>query len=150
MPLGEDGARDAPYEVTSTEKVAFEETLRYAEIPEFLSEIKQKIAVTKKPQNQEAKQVEEKPAEKIDNELAASPAQQPLNKLLTAFFDSKEHLKKLNKQRLHNVRVVPEQETIRGLQLAEDLDSDYLKVDLQIKDKSYIALIQVNKAMNYR
>lgn len=133
----------------SIERVSFEETLRYAEIPEFLSEIKQKISVTKKPQNQEQKQLEEKQAEKIDNELAAT-TQQSLNKLLSTFFESREQLKKVKKQQLQNVRVIPEQETIQCLQLVEDLDSDYLKVELQVKDKYYVTLIQVHKAMSFR
>ena len=150
VPLGEDAPKDTPFEVTSIDRVAFEETLRYAEIPEFLSEIKQKIGVIKKPLNQEQRQTEEKQAEKIESELAAASTQQPLSKLLTNFFESKEHLKKVNRQQLQNVRVIPEPETIRSLQLAEDSDSDYLKVDLQIRDKAYIVLVQINKAMNYR
>jgi len=150
VPLGEDAPKDTPFEVTSIDRVAFEETLRYAEIPEFLSEIKQKIGAIKKPLNQEQRQTEEKQAEKIESELAAASTQQPLSKLLTSFFESKEHLKKVNRQQLQNVRVIPEPETIRSLQLAEDSDSDYLKVDLQIRDKAYIVLVQINKAINYR
>ena len=149
IPAGEDVAKDPSLEVISIDRVSFEETLRYAEIPEFLSEIKQKISVAKKPQNQEQKQHEDKPVDKIDNEIEMT-AQQSINKLLSGFFESREQLKRVKKQQMHNVRVVPEQEVIQCLQLAEDLDSDYVKVELQIKDKTYVVVIQVNKAMNYR
>lgn len=144
--------------MASIEQLTFEDSLKYLEIPEFLIKLKQRLGSSKK--NLE-KISEERPVggEKIENELAekVEPKQsRSAQDIFHQYVELKKRVKSLSEASSKPTpssnfsHSLTEEEASDILELSEDECIDLYKIDMQIKEKSYVIIMKADRSLNYR